>query len=229
VKRWTGHAALRSDLPHGGRSTSGAKPSEGARRRDWRRCRRCHGRQIFWPRVRKRSSRLKPHYTTVFSAIFISRGFRSFESLTAQLRVLAQRYGNHIIHDSVAALDPVAKNRRAKSGPSLPYDRVVVAPGIAFNTTPLRGMKVEQVTARLECRPTDEAAATATRKHGGTARLLLVAPPTRSAARRPLRTRLSGCFGARKQRSAPTVIKSASMCRPAEAALDRDGIFSVPR
>jgi len=81
----------------------------------------------------------KPHYTTCFFSNLYLAGLCSLESLTHGYEPLAQRYGINVIHDSVTAVDPVAKTVGLKSGPKLPYDRVVVAPGIAFNYEALAG------------------------------------------------------------------------------------------
>src|SRR6266403_3827006 len=81
----------------------------------------------------------KPHYTTCFFSNLYLAGLRSFESLTHGYETLAQRYGINVIHDSVAAIDPVAKTVGLKSGQKLPYDRVAVAPGIAFKYDALVG------------------------------------------------------------------------------------------
>src|SRR6266536_6168127 len=81
----------------------------------------------------------KPHYTTCFFSNLYLAGLLSFESLTHGYETLAQRYGIYVIHDSVAAIDPVAKTVGLKSGQKLPYDRAVVAPGIAFKYDALVG------------------------------------------------------------------------------------------
>lgn len=81
----------------------------------------------------------KPHYTTCFFSNLYLVGLRSFESLSHGYETLAQRYGINVIHDSVAAIDPVAKTVGLKSGRKLPYDRVAVAPGIAFKYDALAG------------------------------------------------------------------------------------------
>ena len=75
-----------------------------------------------------------------------------------------------VIHDSATAIDPVAKTVALKSGAKLPYDRLVLAPGIAFKFGAIEGYDeaaTRDHAARLERRATDRAAATATRKHGG--------------------------------------------------------------
>jgi sulfide dehydrogenase [flavocytochrome c] flavoprotein chain len=81
----------------------------------------------------------KLHYTTCFFSNLYLAGLRSFESLMHGYETLARRYGINVIHDSIAAIDPAAKTVGLKSGPKLPYDRVVVAPGIAFKYDALAG------------------------------------------------------------------------------------------
>jgi sulfide dehydrogenase [flavocytochrome c] flavoprotein subunit len=81
----------------------------------------------------------KPNYTTCFFSNLYLAGLCSLESLTHGYETLAQRYGINVIHDFVTAVDPVARTVGLKSGPKLPYDRVVVAPGIAFNYDALAG------------------------------------------------------------------------------------------
>jgi sulfide dehydrogenase [flavocytochrome c] flavoprotein subunit len=81
----------------------------------------------------------KPNYTTCFFSNLYLAGLRSLESLTHGYEKLAQQYGINVIHDSVAAIDPVAKTVGLKSGPKLPYDRVVVAVGIAFKYGAIAG------------------------------------------------------------------------------------------
>jgi hypothetical protein len=61
------------------------------------------------------------------------------ESLTHGYETLSQRYGITVIHDSVAAIDPVAKTVGLEGGAKLHYDRVVVASGIAFNYSTIEG------------------------------------------------------------------------------------------
>jgi NADPH-dependent 2,4-dienoyl-CoA reductase/sulfur reductase-like enzyme len=81
----------------------------------------------------------KPRYTTCFFSNLYLAGLRSFESLTHGYEVLAQRDGIRVIHDAAAAIDPVRKQVRLESGASLPYDRLVVAPGIGFKPGAIEG------------------------------------------------------------------------------------------
>jgi sulfide dehydrogenase [flavocytochrome c] flavoprotein subunit len=74
----------------------------------------------------------KPRYTTCFFSSLYLAGIRSLESLTHSYEALTQRYGINVIHDFAATIDPAAKTVGVKSGAKLPYDRLVLAPGIAF-------------------------------------------------------------------------------------------------
>jgi sulfide dehydrogenase [flavocytochrome c] flavoprotein subunit len=81
----------------------------------------------------------KPNYTTCFFSNLYLAGLRSFESLTHGYETLAQRYGITVIHGSAVAIDPVAKTVALESGVKLAYDRLVVAPGIAFRYGSIEG------------------------------------------------------------------------------------------
>src|SRR6202008_3115357 len=81
----------------------------------------------------------KPRYTTCFFSNLYLAGLRSLESLTHGYETLAQRYGVNVVHDSVTAIDPVGKTVALERGAKLPYDRVVLAPGIAFKFGSIEG------------------------------------------------------------------------------------------
>ena len=81
----------------------------------------------------------KPRYTTCFFSNLYLAGLRSLESLTHGYETLAQRYGVNVVHDSVTAIDPVGKTVALEGGAKLPYDRVVLAPGIAFKYGTIEG------------------------------------------------------------------------------------------
>jgi NADPH-dependent 2,4-dienoyl-CoA reductase/sulfur reductase-like enzyme len=74
----------------------------------------------------------KRRYITCFFSNLYLAGLRSLESLSHGYETLAQRYGITVIHEMAAAIDPVAKTVGLASGAKLPYDRLVLAPGIAF-------------------------------------------------------------------------------------------------
>ena len=78
-------------------------------------------------------------YTTCFFSNLYLAGLRSLESLTHGYETVAQRYGVNVVHDSVTAIDPVGKTVALEGGAKLPYDRVVLAPGIAFKFGNIEG------------------------------------------------------------------------------------------
>jgi sulfide dehydrogenase [flavocytochrome c] flavoprotein chain len=81
----------------------------------------------------------KARYTTCFFSNLYLAGLRSLESLTHGYETLAQRYGVNVVHDSVTAIDPAAKNVSLENGAKLSYDRIVLAPGIAFKAGAIDG------------------------------------------------------------------------------------------
>ena len=81
----------------------------------------------------------KLRYATCFFSSLYLAGMRSFESLTHGYERLAQRYGINVIHDTALTIDPVAKTVALKGGGKLPYDRLVLAPGIAFKFGTVEG------------------------------------------------------------------------------------------
>ena len=81
----------------------------------------------------------KRRYTTCFFSNLYLGGMRSLESLTHSYEPLARRYGITVVHDAAAAIDPVRKSARLLSGAKLPYDRLVVAPGIGLDYGAIEG------------------------------------------------------------------------------------------
>ncbi len=81
----------------------------------------------------------KTRYTTCFFSNLYLAGLRSFESLTHGYETLTERYGIKLIHDTAASIDPVTKQVKLESGVKLPYDRLVVSPGIAFKFDSIAG------------------------------------------------------------------------------------------
>jgi sulfide dehydrogenase [flavocytochrome c] flavoprotein chain len=80
-----------------------------------------------------------PRYTTCFFSNLYLAGLRSLESLTHGYETLAQKYGIKVVHDSVMAINPVGKTVTLEGGQKLLYDRVVLAPGIAFKYGSIEG------------------------------------------------------------------------------------------
>ncbi len=82
----------------------------------------------------------KLQYTTCFFSNLYLAGLCSFDSLTHGYAALAAQHGVRVIHDRATAIDPVGKRvQLAQGGDSLAYDRLVVAPGIAFRPGAIAG------------------------------------------------------------------------------------------
>jgi sulfide dehydrogenase [flavocytochrome c] flavoprotein chain len=81
----------------------------------------------------------KAQYATCFLSNLYLAGLRSLQSLMHGYEALAQKYGVNVVHDSVTAIDPVAKHVSLEGGAKLSYDRVVLAPGIAFKAGVIEG------------------------------------------------------------------------------------------
>ena len=73
----------------------------------------------------------RTYYTCFFSNLYIG-GFREMDGLGHGYGTLAADYGINVVHDWVAAVDRDAKSVALASGGALPYDRLVVSPGIDF-------------------------------------------------------------------------------------------------
>ncbi|WP_287394968.1 FAD/NAD(P)-binding oxidoreductase, partial [Mesorhizobium sp.] len=78
-------------------------------------------------------------YATCFFSNLYLAGLRPFESLSHGYEALAKQNGIIVIHESAAAIHPAAKTVALNNGSKLSYDRLVVAPGIAFRDRALKG------------------------------------------------------------------------------------------
>jgi NADPH-dependent 2,4-dienoyl-CoA reductase/sulfur reductase-like enzyme len=81
----------------------------------------------------------KRRYTTCFFSNLYLGGLRSLESLSYGYEALAQRHGVAVVHEDAMAIDPAAKIVHLRGGTKLSYDRLVVAPGIAFDYGAIEG------------------------------------------------------------------------------------------
>lgn len=73
----------------------------------------------------------RTYYTCFFSNLYIG-GFRDLQSIAHSYGKLASDYGINVVHDWVVGIDRDARTVSLASGGSLPYDRLVVSPGIDF-------------------------------------------------------------------------------------------------
>ena len=76
-------------------------------------------------------------FITCFHSNLYLGDFRPFESITHSYSGLA-KYGVNVVHEAAATINRNSKTVRLASGATLPYDRLVVAPGIdiKFDSVP---------------------------------------------------------------------------------------------
>jgi NADPH-dependent 2,4-dienoyl-CoA reductase/sulfur reductase-like enzyme len=78
-------------------------------------------------------------YATCFFSNLYLAGLRPFASLAHGYEALGKRYGISVVHETAETIDTRARTVTLSSGSKLAYDRLVVAPGIAFREGALRG------------------------------------------------------------------------------------------
>ena len=73
----------------------------------------------------------RTYYTCFFSNLYLG-GFREMQSLAHSYGTLAVQYGINVVHDWAVGVDRDAKTVALAGGGSLPYDRLILSPGIDF-------------------------------------------------------------------------------------------------
>ncbi|WP_299351378.1 NAD(P)/FAD-dependent oxidoreductase [uncultured Shimia sp.] len=73
----------------------------------------------------------RTYYTCFFSNLYIG-GFRELSSIAHSYGKLASDYGINVVHDWAIGIDRDAKTVSLAGGAKLPYDRLVLSPGIDF-------------------------------------------------------------------------------------------------
>ncbi|MCR8550129.1 NAD(P)/FAD-dependent oxidoreductase [Salipiger sp. P9] len=73
----------------------------------------------------------RSYYTCFFSNLYLG-GFRTLDSLAHGYGTLAAGYGVNVVHDWVIGVDRDARTVHLAGGASLPYDKLVLSPGIDF-------------------------------------------------------------------------------------------------
>ncbi|MCT4556994.1 MAG: NAD(P)/FAD-dependent oxidoreductase [Pelagimonas sp.] len=71
------------------------------------------------------------YYTCFFSNLYIG-GFRELSSIGHSYGTLAAEYGINVVHDWATGVDRDAKTVALAGGGKVPYDRLVISPGIDF-------------------------------------------------------------------------------------------------
>ncbi|WP_146344107.1 NAD(P)/FAD-dependent oxidoreductase [Falsiphaeobacter marinintestinus] len=73
----------------------------------------------------------RTYYTCFFSNLYMG-GFRELSSIGHTYGKLAADYGVNVVHDWAVGIDRDAKTVTLAGGGSLPYDRLILSPGIDF-------------------------------------------------------------------------------------------------
>ncbi len=72
-------------------------------------------------------------FTTCFHSNLYLGGFKTFDQITHGYDKLASAYGVKLVHQMAASIDREKKLVKLADGSTLPYDRLVVSPGIDLN------------------------------------------------------------------------------------------------
>ena len=83
------------------------------------------------------------YISNIFSNMVLT-GERSLSQLSFNYSILKSKYGVKVQNSSVTSIDPVGKKVTLSGGTTLPYDRLVLAPGIDFESLPLSGTATNQ-------------------------------------------------------------------------------------
>jgi sulfide dehydrogenase [flavocytochrome c] flavoprotein subunit len=78
------------------------------------------------------------YVSNIFSNMVLT-GERTLSQLGFNYATLSSKYGVKVVRASVTAIDPVGRTVTLSSGVRLPYDRLVLSPGIDFEPLPLAG------------------------------------------------------------------------------------------
>ena len=67
-------------------------------------------------------------------------GHRQMADITLPYDTLVRQYGVKHVRDKVAAIDPAARTVRLAGGATLPYDRLILSPGVEMQTSAIPGL-----------------------------------------------------------------------------------------
>ena len=85
----------------------------------------------------------KAKYQSPIMSNLVLNGQLSMDQITFSYDTLAQKYGVDVVTDWVSGIDGVTQKVSLSSGAVLEYDRLILAPGIAFN--PVEGHDLDKV------------------------------------------------------------------------------------
>ena len=85
----------------------------------------------------------KKYYTCFFSNLYMA-GLRDYASIGHTYNALASKHGVNVVHDWAMDVDRTAKTVTLASGAKVPYDRLVISPGIDMKYDSVSGYSAEQ-------------------------------------------------------------------------------------
>jgi len=88
----------------------------------------------------------RSYYTCFFSNLYMG-GFRTLESIAHSYGKLASDYGINVVHDMATGIDRDARTVTLAGGGVLPYDRLILSPGIDFVEGAVEGWDVSAQNA----------------------------------------------------------------------------------
>lgn len=83
------------------------------------------------------------YYSNIFSNMILT-GERTLSQLSYNYATLASKYGVKVKNYAVTSIDPVGRKVTLSNATTLPYDRLILAPGIDFEALPLTGAAANQ-------------------------------------------------------------------------------------
>lgn len=86
-------------------------------------------------------------YTSNILSNLVLNGQRTLQSLQFTYTTLASRYGVRLVKGEVSAIDPVGHSISLADGNKLPYDRLLVAPGVVFDS--IAGLETAAAQAKV--------------------------------------------------------------------------------
>ena len=89
----------------------------------------------------------RPTYTSGAFANLYLAGYRSLRSLTHRYDLLASRYGVRPLVERATAVDRERREVRLGGGGALPYDRLILAPGVGLLSEQIEGYDASAQTA----------------------------------------------------------------------------------
>lgn len=78
------------------------------------------------------------YYSNIFSNMVVV-GEKTLNQIAFNYNTIKSKYNVNVINDLVTEIDPVAKTVTLKQGHSVSYDRLILAPGIDFETIQMSG------------------------------------------------------------------------------------------